>query len=178
MKMLLYNLYLPWNVLEINMDWCLSKHCCWVPAFPVLNHYSKSRRCKSNTVSAKLTHSRNYAAQDHVGIIYVTLEFFGAGKRPKLHQSGSADQDGGQTCYRELRHFCSCFFTSRLVVFPYPQWWVCCAIDYASNFPRKGLFLHERQVASVSRGRKYLSSRVCLYPNSQISSNFVFSDRT
>lgn len=47
------------------------------------------------------------------------------------------------------------------------------SIDYASNFPRKGLFLHERQVASVSRGRKYLSSRVCLYPNSQISINLM-----
>lgn len=114
MKMLFYNLYLPWNVLEINMDWCLS------------------RRYNSNTVSSMVTHSRNHAAEHHIEIMYVTLEFFE--KRPKLRQPRSVCQDGAQTCYHELHHFCSCFFASGLVVFPCPQWWVCCAVYHRLCF--------------------------------------------
>ena len=48
------------------------------------------------------------------------------------------------------------------------------AIGYASHFPTKGPFSsHGRHVVPVPRGRKYLSSRICLYPNSQISFNLV-----
>ena len=47
-------------------------------------------------------------------------------------------------------------------------------IGYASHFLKKGPFSrHGRHVASVPSGRKYLSSRVCLYPNSQISFNLM-----
>lgn len=47
-------------------------------------------------------------------------------------------------------------------------------IDYASLFPGKEPFsLDGRHVVPVPRGRKYLSSRICLYPNAQISFNLM-----
>jgi len=48
------------------------------------------------------------------------------------------------------------------------------AIRYASHFPTKEPFSpHGRHIASVSHAQKYLSSRVCLYPNSQLSFNLT-----
>lgn len=80
MKMLRYNLYLPWNVLEVNM---VDVFKSTVFGF-LLTHSSiptSNPDFISNTVSDMLTHSLYHAAQHYIEIMYVMLEFFGVEKK-------------------------------------------------------------------------------------------------
>lgn len=85
MEMLLYNLYLPWNLLEINMvDVFKSTVFGFLPAHSWIP--TSNPDVISNTVSDMLTHSLYHAAQHYIEIMYVMLEFFGVEKKAYINQ--------------------------------------------------------------------------------------------
>lgn len=80
MKMLRYSLYLPWNVLEVNMvDVFKSTVFGFLPTHSSIP--TSNPDFISNTVSDMLTHSLYHAAQHYIEIMYVMLEFFGVEKK-------------------------------------------------------------------------------------------------
>ena len=85
-------------------------------------------------------------------------------------------QHGGWSSLRELRDSCSCFwllFAFRLVGYSSLQWCICSTACHRLCFA----FSYERSFFSSWKTRcsssTYLSSRICLYPNSQMSFNLM-----